>query len=393
MEQKQTRQYWLETMLRIASPVMESLSKRRLRQQMPVEQRDFDRTPYAHLEAFGRTLCGIAPWLEAEGLEETEAELQKEMRDKALACLDAATDPMSPDRMNFGVQEQAQPLVDAAFLAHALVRAPRVLVEPLEERVKCNLIAALKESRAIIPGESNWLLFSAMVETALYLLGEKEYDMLRIQYALRQFMQWYKGDGMYGDGAPLHMDYYNSFVIQPMMVDIVRVFAEGKAGQKFAGVNQDFSQYSELVYSRARRYATLQERMISPEGTYPLIGRSITYRFGAFQMLAHAALEHMLEEEIKPAQVRCALTAVIKRIMDAPGMFDENGWLRPGVYGYQPGLGEQYICTGSLYLCCAVFLPLGLSPIEAFWSGENEKWTAQKAVDGENLIHDHSIPN
>lgn len=393
MEQKQTRQYWLETMLRIASPVMESLSKRRLRQQMPVEQRDFDRTPYAHLEAFGRTLCGIAPWLEAEGLEETEAELQKEMRDKALACLDAATDPMSPDRMNFGVQEQAQPLVDAAFLAHALVRAPRVLVEPLEERVKCNLIAALKESRAIIPGESNWLLFSAMVETALYLLGEKEYDMLRIQYALRQFMQWYKGDGMYGDGAPLHMDYYNSFVIQPMMVDIVRVFAEGKAGQKFAGVNQDFSQYSELVYSRARRYATLQERMISPEGTYPLIGRSITYRFGAFQMLAQAALEHMLEEEIKPAQVRCALTAVIKRIMDAPGMFDENGWLRPGVYGYQPGLGEQYICTGSLYLCCAVFLPLGLSPIEAFWSGENEKWTAQKAVDGENLIHDHSIPN
>ena len=393
MEQKQTRQYWLETMLRIASPVMESLSKRRLRQQMPVEQRDFDRTPYAHLEAFGRTLCGIAPWLEAEGLEETEAELQKEMRDKALACLDAATDPMSPDRMNFGVQEQAQPLVDAAFLAHALVRAPRVLVEPLEERVKCNLIAALKESRAIIPGESNWLLFSAMVETALYLLGEKEYDMLRIQYALRQFMQWYKGDGMYGDGAPLHMDYYNSFVIQPMMVDIVRVFAEGKAGQKFAGVNQDFSQYSELVYSRARRYAILQERMISPEGTYPLIGRSITYRFGAFQMLAQAALEHMLEEEIKPAQVRCALTAVIKRIMDAPGMFDENGWLRPGVYGYQPGLGEQYICTGSLYLCCAVFLPLGLSPIEAFWSGENEKWTAQKAVDGENLIHDHSIPN
>ncbi len=393
MEQEQTRQYWLETMLRIMTPVLEALSKRRLRQQMPVEQRDFDRRPYAHLEAFGRTLCGIAPWLEAEGLEGKEAALQQEMRGKVLECLDAATDPESPDRMNFGVQEQAQPLVDAAFLAHGLVRAPHVLVEPLEERVKQNLVSALKESRAIIPGESNWLLFSAMVETALCLLGEADFDMLRIQYALRQFMQWYKGDGMYGDGAPLHMDYYNSFVIQPMLVDIVRFFENRSAEQIFAGAYQDFSKFKKPIITRAQRYATLQERMISPEGTYPIIGRSITYRFGAFQMLAQAALEHMLKEDINPAQVRCALTAVIKRIMDAPGIFDQNGWLRPGVYGYQPGLGEQYICTGSLYLCCTVFLPLGLPPQDAFWSGENAKWTAQKIVDGEDLIHDHSIPD
>lgn len=196
MKQEQTRKYWVETMLRIANPVLEALSKRELRQKMPVEQRDFDRTPYAHLEAFGRTLCGIAPWLEAEGLTAEEAALQAETRKKVQLCIDAATDPASPDRMNFGVQEQAQPLVDAAFLAHGLVRAPQAIVRPLEDRVRRNLAMALKESRAIIPGESNWLLFSAMVETALCLLGEQDFDMLRIQYALRQFMQWYKGDSM-----------------------------------------------------------------------------------------------------------------------------------------------------------------------------------------------------
>lgn len=29
--------------------------------------------------------------------------------------------------------------------------------------------------------------------------------------------------------------------------------------------------------------------MISPEGSYPVIGRSITYRFGSFHALADAA--------------------------------------------------------------------------------------------------------
>jgi hypothetical protein len=30
---------------------------------------------------------------------------------------------------------------------------------------------------------------------------------------------WYKGDGFYGDGPDFHWDYYNSFVIQPMLLE------------------------------------------------------------------------------------------------------------------------------------------------------------------------------
>ena len=44
------------------------------------------------------------------------------------------------------------------------------------------------------------------------------------------------------------------------------------------------------VMKRARRYAEIQERFIAPEGTFPVIGRSSTYRFGAFQSLAQIAL-------------------------------------------------------------------------------------------------------
>lgn len=382
MNKELQRTYWLDTMTAIAGPVMTALSKEELRKKMPVEQYDFDRRPFAHLEAFGRTLCGIAPWIEQTGLSGKEEELRRSYQEMALAGIRAATNPASPDYMNFSTP--IQPLVDTAFFAHGLVRAPRQLMDAMDSETKKQVAEAFKLSRQIVPGASNWLLFSAMVETALYRLGVVDYDMMRIKYALRQFMQWYKGDGIYGDGQPLHVDYYNSFVISPMLLDISTVFAE---------IDEEIAQLRPVILERASRYAFLLERMISPEGTYPIIGRSITYRFGAFQMLSQAALQHHLDPSLKPAQVRCALTAVIKRIMDVPGVFDQNGWLRPGIYGYQPGLGEQYICTGSLYLCCAVFLPLGLSPEDEFWSGENELWTSQKIVNGEDFKWDHSISN
>ena len=223
-----------------------------------------------------------------------------------------------------------------------------------------------------------------MVETGIYVLGGKDYDMLRIKYALRQHMQWYKGDGVYGDGAAFHADYYNSFVIMPMLVDV---------SETFKNCDSEMEYIHSMILPRASRYAALQERMISPEGTYPYVGRSITYRFGAFQALAQAAQEHFLPENVAPEQVRCGLTALIKRIMDSENTFDENGWMRIGVYGYQPGLGEDYICTGSLYMCCAVFLPLRLSPSDVLWSGENKKWTAKKITDGEDMMKDHCIAN
>jgi hypothetical protein len=46
---------------------------------------------------------------------------------------------------------------------------------------------------------------------------------MRVDYALRQHHQWYKGDGAYGDGPYFHWDYYNSFVIQPMLLDVLGV--------------------------------------------------------------------------------------------------------------------------------------------------------------------------
>jgi hypothetical protein len=143
--------------------------------------------------------------------------------------------------------------------------------------------------------------------------------------------------------------------------------------------------------TRAKRYAAIQERLISPEGTFPAIGRSLAYRIGAFQALGQMALMRQLPAELKPAQVRCALTAVMERQMNRKGTFDVDGWLRVGFAGDQPSIGERYISTGSCYLCCAGFLPLGLPESDEFWTAPPMDWTAKRLWNGEDLPADHAI--
>jgi len=333
----------------------------------------------SHLEAIGRLLAGLAPWLALPADDTPEGRLRARLADLARRGIAQAVDPASPDALNFTTERQ--PLVDAAFLAHAVVRAPKTLGEALAAPVRARLVAALESTRAIIPAFSNWLLFTAMVEAGLKTLGAS-WDRVRVDYALRQHQQWYVGDGHYGDGPDFHWDYYNSFVIQPMLLDVV---------DTLGAESQDWQKMTASVKDRARRYAAVQERLVGPDGAYPPIGRSIAYRAGAFQLLAQVALRQELPEGVSPGQARAALSAVIARTLGAPDTFDGAGWLRIGLAGHQPGIGERYISTGSLYLCATGFLPLGLPTTAAFWTEPSRPWTARRAWAGEPFPIDHAL--
>ncbi|MDR3251623.1 MAG: DUF2264 domain-containing protein [Tannerella sp.] len=377
------RQYWCDMAYKISHPVLDALSKGELKKLMPVEQQKdaTGREHFAYLEALGRLLCGISPWIESGETAGKEGKQRAELTALALKGIRNAVDPASPDYMNFTEQHGRQPLVDAAFLAHAFLRSPKVLWGGLDKETQKLVIEAMCLSRTIEPYESNWLLFSAMIETFLMETGE-EWNYERINDAIVKHEQWYKGDGLYGDGPEFHWDYYNSFVIQPMMVDIARILVKHNKMEE--------RQCAEII-KRSVRYSAILERLISPEGTYPAIGRSLAYRMGAFQMLSQTALQKNLPKEVKPAQVRCALTAVMKKQMTAPGTFDDNGWLKIGLYGAQPAVGEGYICTGSLYLCSVALLPLGLPASDEFWSAPAEAWTQVKVWTGHDFSIDHSI--
>ena len=61
------RARWVSVMRRLADPVLTHLAAGTLRSAMPVEQAaGADRAGVTHLEALGRLLAGLAPWIELE---------------------------------------------------------------------------------------------------------------------------------------------------------------------------------------------------------------------------------------------------------------------------------------------------------------------------------------
>ncbi len=379
-----TRRIWLAHMLRIASPVFEALSRNQLRNSMPIEHYpgSNDRSTFSHLEALGRSLAGIGPWLDiTHGISPEEEAHRDALLHLVRMSIRHATHPDYPDFMNFTVG--AQPLVDAAFLALGLLRSWNNVWLQLDDAVQESVINCMKSTRRIRPFFNNWLLFSAMIEAFLQKAG-CDWDRMRVDYAIRQHEQWYKGDGAYGDGPRFHWDYYNSFVIHPLLYELTRAIPEFEHG---------WPGYSEQITARARRYALIQERIISPDGTFPVFGRSLVYRFGIFHHLATMVLYHEIPSGISLAGIRCAMTAAMNRLLDADGTFDRNGWLTIGFCGHQPSIGEPYISTGSLYLTLCGFLPLGLAEDDRFWSEPDADWTAKRIWSGEDMPCDQALPD
>ncbi len=378
------RKLWLAYLDKIARPVLSNLANEQLKEKMPVElSKKVDnkegRLQASYLEAFGRTLSGIAPWLNLEGGSREEIKLRDQYRQWTLKAIANAVNPSSKDYLKW---TGGQPLVDASFFAFGLVRCPW-LWNHLGTTTKQQVVTALKQSRSTVPVYSNWILFSAMVEAFFCKYG-LEYDAVRIEYAVREFAQhWYIGDGTFSDGMQYHDDYYNSYVIQPYLAAVVSIVNEK---------TKTYSWFSDRLDKITKRYAEIQERAINTDGTFSVTGRSITYRTGAFHHLADMSLRKQLPSSLPPAQVRSALTAVIKKLFDAPNTFTKDGWLNIGLHGYQPDLAESYINTGSVYLCMAIFLPLGLPETDEFWSSPPVPWTSVKVWSGQNSVNaDHAL--
>lgn len=378
----QDRELWVKYLYKISYPVIHNLAEGTLCANMPVEKNATyggKAEEVTYLEAVGRTLAGVAPWLALPDDDTEEGGLRKKVRLEVLQGLTKAIDPAQPDYLNF--TKQSQPIVDAAYLAHAFLRAPKALWEPLDETTKKRYVAAFQSLRNRSGAYNNWLLFSGITEAFLASIGEQA-DPARINMARYKMKEWYVGDGWYSDGEKFSMDYYNDYVIHPMLVDMLGALLKVKR------VGQD--EYNQAL-KRMVRHSEFVERVITPDGMYPVFGRSATYRTAAFQSLAQVALMEKLPEHIQPAQVRCALTKVFQNMYEGDQNFDDNGWLVLGFNGHQPEMADSYTSTGSLYMATLGFLDLGLPANHPFWTSDPADWTTKKAWTGVKIKKDYKV--
>ncbi len=387
------REYWSSLAYKMAKPVLKEISRDRLQKNMDVEYspqwndsglRD-DRVAY--MEAFGRLMSGIAPWLALEDDNTQEGKQREELRELALKGYAHAVDPKSKDYLLW--RKGTQPLVDAAYIASSFLRAPEALWEPLDKETKERYIEEFKLLRRIDTPCSNWMLFSSMIEVFLMQAGEQP-DIFRINMTVRKLEDWYVGDGWYSDGDDFVFNYYNSFVLQPMYVQVLKVLVEKKTNMWGFSPSKLASMY-DIATKRMQRYSVYLERFISPEGAFPIFGRSMTYRLGIFQPISLLALKDQLPETLSPAQVRCALTCSMKRMFESANNFNKEGYLILGFAGHQTDVADYYSNSGSMYITSEVLLPLGLPAEHKFWTSPAEPWTSVKAWSGEEFPKDGAV--
>lgn len=379
--EKTDRQVWADLCYKISQPVLENMSKGNFQKNFPLELSptwDGRDTKVAYLETFARLMAGISPWLALPDDGTPEGKQRKQLHEWAIQAYKNAVDPNSPDKITW-LTNTSQPLCDASYLVESFMRAPEATWGQLDEVTKKRYIEGLKSLRTIRPAYNNWLLFRAMVEVFFMSIGE-DVDEYALSVGLQKMSEWYLSDGWYSDGPEYAMDYYNSYVMHPMMVEVVEMCKKHKFSTPIS---------LDLAVKRMNRFNTILERFISPEGAYPAVGRSVIYRMGAFQTLAMSAWKYGLPKDLTNGSVRSALTCVMKRMFAVDGNFDDKGYLRLGFAGHQPNLANYYSNNGSLYMTSLVFMPLGLPADHPFWTAPAEPWTSQKAWSGQEFPEDY----
>ena len=378
------REYWSAQAYRMAQPVLEKMAKGELQKTMQTEfSPSFDNRnrKVVFMETFGRLMAGIAPWIALPDDGTPEGMQRKQLREWALASYRNAVDPNSPDYLLWSGAGQA--LVDAAYIAESFLRAYDQLWKPLDDVTKQRYIKEFTGLRKVDPPYTNWFLFSSVIESFLAKAGAP-YDEFRINTACRKVEEWYVGDGWYADGPVFAFDYYTSYVFHAMYLETLQAMIDAKANTRI-----DYKKYYDRALKRAQKFSVVLERFISPEGTFPVIGRSTPYRLAAMQPLALMSWYQTLPQELSNGQVRAALTKVLHRMFDVCNNYNYGGYLTIGFCGSQPETADWYTNNGSLYITSVVFLPLGLPANHDFWTTEAQPWTQVKAWNGQPFPKDH----
>lgn len=381
------RRYMLDLMTRMADPVLSRMAEGRLQREWKAELSptwDGRNPNVAYLEAFARLVDGLAPWLALPDTADSEGRLRARMRQQVLQAYANSVDPANPDYIPWSGTGQV--LVDAAYFTSALLRAPDALWKPLDATTKQRIIKEIQGLRRISSPYTNWLLFTAMNEAFLLSVGA-EWDPVRIDLAVKKFNEWYVGDGWYADGTRFHYDYYNSYVIHPMLTQILEVLVATKAPFN----NLVAKDLLDVQYQRMQRHAEQLERMIGPDGTYPAIGRSLTYRTAVHQPLGYLAWRKKLPATLPEGQVRAATVAAQRRIFADPSNFDRQGFLTIGFARHQPTLADWYTNAGSMYIASESFLALGLPASASYWRAPPQPWTMRRAYGGQDFRKDYYV--
>ena len=249
--------------------------------------------------------------------------------------------------------DRDQRIVEAAELATGLWLGRDRIVPALGDDGLRQVLAWLNgiHGRAIY--NDNWYLFPVMVALVQRALGWPIDDKV-VDRGIDWMVDKYRGDGWYADGPGHAFDLYTGWAIHWHLMFWARM--DGARRPRLA----------RLVEKRFESFLRTYVAMVAPDGSRPLFGRSLGYRFAFAAPISLAALLGV--DALRPGLARRAATAVIAHDVFGGAIDRGSGWLLRGVGGERPDVCERYISRGAAAWAAHSLVALGLPVDSPFWA-------------------------
>jgi hypothetical protein len=309
------------------------------------------------LEGYARTFL-----LAAYRLAATDGRAPGDLTDRYSEGLKAGTDPGGAEAWP-SIEDNAQPIVEAAFVALALNETRHWIWEELDDRTRQRVVDWLSRVQGKRTPLNNWVLFPVVVQAFLKSVGAT-YRQEEIDRNLDLVDSWYQRDGWYSDGAGDSYDYYVGWALHFHTLMWCRIDGDGSDPSRAA-----------VYRKRVFRFLENYRFLFASDGAPLYHGRSLTYRFAAVAPLWAGALVDATP--LAPGETRRIASGVLRHFLDRGAVRD--GLLTLGWYEeFQPMI-QHYSGHGSPYWASKAFCGLLLPPDHPAWTVKEEPMAVEQS--------------
>lgn len=326
----------------------------------------------ARMEGYSRVLWGIAPLFsqENEMLPQTARQEIEEWKLLVQSGLISGTDPSHEEYWG-EVRDYDQKMVEMAAIVNAILLAPKVFWEPLNDEQKEKVYHWLNQINGRRVHSNNWRFFRVLVNVLFLNLGLAS-DEACMKDDLAVIEGCYEGDGWYYDGHPGQKDYYIPFAMH--YYGLLYAFWRKEAEPE----------YCRTLRERAEEFYPDFVHWFDHSGREVPYGRSLTYRFAHSAFFAAAAFAGL---DVPMGELKRLVLGNLSYWSENP-IFDCGGILTVGYQYPNLIMSERYNAPGSPYWSFKTFLVLALPEEHPFWQAEE---SAPRLEDKRLLQHPNMI--
>lgn len=322
----------------------------------------------------GKTYVSVARMLPVMAEWIASARADAKVREVMLSVYRNAFDPKHPDFWGYAPKEKATQLsVEAALVAYALWRMGNRFIAELSIEQRRNINAWLASCTQVAERKTNHAWFSALNQ-AVRLVLSSDFDDFRgdESWMLDDIKAL---DGLYGNGTdgwysdapdqPIY-DLYNFYVFPnfPLMWGQV-------IGSRYPDWNNKF-------HARVKTFQQTAPNFFAANGSHPLMGRSLIYRWAVLSPLVLG-----YREKLWPHSAG-VLRRIVRKQLEyhwSLGCFDEtNGKLRESFSRDDTSVTREiYVDNGHPYWAMLGFAFLSVPKDDPFWTADEEPLPVEKA--------------